>query len=132
MTSRPIHAALNIARLSWIVLAIAVLTMALYPISAITNRLNYRLGQQLIPQLYHRILCSLLGLEISTIGAPSPARPLMIISNHASWLDILVISSMLPVVFVARADAANWPIFGRLARQQRSIFVDRLRRHKLR
>lgn len=131
MTSRLIHIALNVFRLSCVVLAVVVLTVALYPLSAISNRFNYRLGQQLIPRVYHRILCSLLGLEISTIGTPSSVRPLMIISNHASWLDILIISSRLPAVFVARADAESWPMFGRLAKLQRSIFVDRVRRQKL-
>ncbi|WP_082528950.1 MULTISPECIES: lysophospholipid acyltransferase family protein [unclassified Bradyrhizobium] len=131
MTYPAVRRALNALRISWMVPTIVVLTVALYPLSAISNRLHYRPGQQIIPQLYHRILCTLLGLDISTIGKASSRRPLMIVSNHASWLDILVISSRLPAIFVAREDAANWPMFGRLAKLQRSIFVDRIRRQKL-
>jgi 1-acyl-sn-glycerol-3-phosphate acyltransferase len=36
------------------------------------------------------------------------------------------------VVFVAKQEIAGWPIFGTLARLQRSVFVDRTRRHKTR
>src|SRR5262249_19306845 len=47
-----------------------------------------------------------------------------------SWLDIVVISSAAPVAFIAKSEVANWPFFGLCAKLQRSIFVDRRRRHK--
>jgi 1-acyl-sn-glycerol-3-phosphate acyltransferase len=46
-----------------------------------------------------------------------------------SWLDILVLSAVAPVSFVAKREVNGWPFFGSLARLQRTVFVDRTRRH---
>jgi 1-acyl-sn-glycerol-3-phosphate acyltransferase len=54
---------------------------------------------------------------------------MLIASNHVSWLDIVVLSSMAPVSFVAKKEVASWPLFGSLARLQRTVFIDRDRRH---
>ena len=53
----------------------------------------------------------------------------MIVSNHVSWLDISVLTSIAPVVFVAKQEIASWPLFGLLARLQRTVFVNRTQRH---
>jgi 1-acyl-sn-glycerol-3-phosphate acyltransferase len=45
-----------------------------------------------------------------------------------SWLDIVILSSVAPVSFIARHDVNAWPFFGSLARLQRTVFVDRERR----
>ena len=71
-------------------------------VRAASSFLRYREGQRQIPVAFHRIMRALLGLSISVKGVPAPGRPLMIVANHTSWLDIIVISSFLPVVFVAK------------------------------
>jgi 1-acyl-sn-glycerol-3-phosphate acyltransferase len=83
-----------------------------------------------VPYLYHRILCALIGIRIREIGKRSQDTPLLILANHASWLDILVITSLTPAVFVAKKEVAGWPIFGWLAKLQRTVFIDRERRHR--
>jgi 1-acyl-sn-glycerol-3-phosphate acyltransferase len=55
---------------------------------------------------------------------------MLVVANHTSWLDIPVITSVAPVVFVAKSEVASWPLVGLLAKLQRSIFVERRRRHK--
>ena len=52
----------------------------------------------------------------------------LLVSNHLSYLDIVVLSSIRPCVFVAKRDVASWPLFGWLARAAGAIFVDRDRR----
>jgi 1-acyl-sn-glycerol-3-phosphate acyltransferase len=54
--------------------------------------------------------------------------PAIFVANHVSWLDIVILSSVAPVSFVARHDVNAWPFFGALARLQRTVFVDRERR----
>jgi 1-acyl-sn-glycerol-3-phosphate acyltransferase len=49
----------------------------------------------------------------------------MVIANHTSWLDIIVIESVLPAIFVTQHEVAGWPVFGRLAKLKPSIFVNR-------
>jgi 1-acyl-sn-glycerol-3-phosphate acyltransferase len=126
---RPIRRALRLVRVAYVLGGIFVVTFALYPLLATSSLLRYRRGQRLIPRTYHRIMRGLLGLRIAEQGSPSSSRPLCLVANHTSWLDIIVISSFLPVVFVAKQEVASWPFFGWLAQLQRSIFVDRLRRH---
>jgi 1-acyl-sn-glycerol-3-phosphate acyltransferase len=52
----------------------------------------------------------------------------LLVCNHLSYLDVIVLSSIRPCVFVARHDVAAWPLFGWLARAAGTIFVDRERR----
>jgi 1-acyl-sn-glycerol-3-phosphate acyltransferase len=62
--------------------------------------------------------------------APVEERPLLIVANHSSWLDISIITSLAPVVFVAKSEIARWPFFGLLAEASAHVFVERDRRQK--
>jgi len=131
MTFQPFRGAFYLLRVAYVTSGIFVATFALYPWLAASFLLRYRRGQRLIPKAYHRIMRGLLGLKIAVKGSPSSCRPLCVVANHTSWLDIIVISSFLPVVFVAKQEVASWPFFGWLAQLQRSIFVNRHRRHQV-
>ena len=73
-----------------------------------------------------RFACRVLGIRIRTHGSmPSSG---LLVSNHLSYLDIVVLSSIRPCVFVAKRDVARWPLFGWLAHAAGTIFVDRERR----
>jgi 1-acyl-sn-glycerol-3-phosphate acyltransferase len=52
----------------------------------------------------------------------------LLVCNHLSYLDIIVLSALRPCVFVAKADVAAWPLFGWLARAAGTIFADRTRK----
>src|SRR3977135_3734891 len=71
-----------------------------------------------------------MGVRIREVGTRSTASPALILSNHVSWLDICVITALAPVVFVAKSEVARWPVFGWLAKLQRTIFIDRRARHQ--
>ncbi|MCU0820223.1 MAG: 1-acyl-sn-glycerol-3-phosphate acyltransferase [Beijerinckiaceae bacterium] len=83
-----------------------------------------------MPVIFHRYLCFVLGVRVIREGKLDPRRPLMIVSNHVSWLDIVIISSLFPVSFIAKSEVGTWPVVRNLARLQRSIFVERERRAK--
>ncbi len=55
-------------------------------------------------------------------------KPVLLVANHTSWLDIPVLSAVAPLSFVAKKDVARWPFVSSLARLQRTVFVDRERR----
>lgn len=116
-------------RVILVLLAFLALTLVVLPFQLIGLAFSRRL-QRTIPQLYHRILCRLFGVRISEIGRRSTAAPALILSNHVSWLDICVISAVAPVVFVAKSEVAGWPVFGWLAKLQRTIFINRRARHQ--
>ncbi len=110
---------------AWLVIVPVVLvTLVGIPLQwlSVALKLPTRRG---IPVLYHRIVLALVGVRVKVVGAPSPARPLLIVSNHVSWLDIPVLGSRLPLCFVAKSEVAGWPGIGLLAKLQRTIFVDR-------
>lgn len=86
--------------------------------------------RRLIPMYYHRICLWLFGVRVEVRGAPTQSRPLLFVANHSSWLDHLILSGTTPVVFIAKKEIASWLVFGLLAKLQRSVFVDRERRHK--
>jgi lyso-ornithine lipid O-acyltransferase len=79
------------------------------------------------PHFYHRFLAKLLGFHIEVIGH-RPTTPALLVSNHVSWIDIVVLSAALPVSFIAKREVAGWPFFGALAKLQRTVFVDRQKR----
>jgi lyso-ornithine lipid O-acyltransferase len=109
--------------------SIALLTLILLPLQMLAVRLGLP-ARRRIPVFYHRVVCRLIGVRVREIGAHSPATPLLIVANHVSWLDICVLTSVAPVVFVAKREVGEWPLFGLLARLQRTVFVDRARRQK--
>jgi 1-acyl-sn-glycerol-3-phosphate acyltransferase len=116
-------------RIVFILSAVVVVTLVLLPFQLIGIAFDLRL-RRAVPQLYHRMLCALIGVRIREIGLRSADSPALILSNHVSWLDISVISALSPVVFVAKREVAEWPLFGWLARLQRTIFIDRQARHQ--
>ena len=77
------------------------------------------------PRFYHRWCCRILGLRVRRIGQPTTARPVLFAANHVSYLDITVFGSLIPGSFIAKREVARWPLFGSLAKLQRSVFIDR-------
>src|SRR6266436_4300410 len=116
-------------RVILIALAFLALTLVLLPFQLIGIAFEPRL-QRMIPHLYHRILCALIGVRIREVGRRSTGAPALILSNHVSWLDICVITALAPVVFVSKSEVAEWPVFGWLAKLQRTIFINRQARHQ--
>jgi 1-acyl-sn-glycerol-3-phosphate acyltransferase len=64
-----------------------------------------------------------LHVEVDVQG-PVPVRGLLI-SNHLSYVDIMVFAAHMPVVFISKSEVARWPIFGWYARKAGSLFVRR-------
>jgi 1-acyl-sn-glycerol-3-phosphate acyltransferase len=87
-------------------------------------------GWGFIATNYYRVLCRLLRIHVRVIGEPVHDRAALFVSNHVSWVDILVIGSIVPVAFVAKREVASWPLVGVTAKMQRTVFVDRTRRHQ--
>jgi 1-acyl-sn-glycerol-3-phosphate acyltransferase len=86
-------------------------------------------GRRLL-RLWHRTAARLLGLRIRVFGNLAHGRPLLIASNHVSWIDIVVLAAVADVCFIAKSEMARWPVFGWFSRMQRSVYVERDRRGK--
>lgn len=119
---------MSILRPWWVLILFALLTLPLMPLQQLFLWFWPKLAR-IFPMYYHRVVCRILGVRVEVVGHRPVSGPLLIASNHASWLDIVVLSSVAPVSFVAKKDVAKWTFFGTLARLQRTVFVDRDRRH---
>lgn len=111
-----------------ILLFFAGLTMPLMPLQQLFVWFWPGMARR-FPMYYHRLVCRLLGIRLKVSGKRPEEGPLLIVSNHVSWLDIVVLSAVAPVSFIAKKEVNGWPFFGSLARLQRTVFVDRDRRH---
>ena len=74
---------------------------------------------------FHRNVCRCFNLSVAVSGTPSPARPTLFLANHASYMDVFVLGSLVPGYFVAKADVAGWPVLGKLAAIQNTLFIER-------
>jgi lyso-ornithine lipid O-acyltransferase len=106
-----------------------ILTLALMPVQLVLRFVWPRAAQH-FPHLYHRVLARWLGLKVTVSGDAPRAGGALLVSNHVSWLDIVVLSAALPVCFIAKHEVRSWPLFGWMARLQDTVFVDRTRRRK--
>ena len=95
------------------------------------SALKFRLKRRkTFPNRYHRWLCRLFGFRITVIGKPVQDRGVLMVANHTSYFDILVLSGTARVSFVAKREVNSWPFFGTMARLQETVFVERERRSK--
>lgn len=106
--------------------AYCTLTLPLMPVQAVLLLLRSRASERL-PRFYHRLVCRILGIAIERCGSVAPSRPTLFIANHTSYLDIEILGASIPASFVSKADVDGWPLFGWLARLQRTVFIDRKR-----
>ena len=125
----PVVVARGLATLCWTA-AIAALLLVLWLPTVFRPRsapvLRARARRRLQP-VWGRGLMRILGVRIASAGQPPPAGAL-IVSNHLSYLDIPVLDSVMPMVFVARADLRRWPFWGPMASLGGTIYVDRATR----
>ncbi|MGX1498972.1 lysophospholipid acyltransferase family protein [Roseibium aggregatum] len=110
-----------------IIFLLTLVSLVLIPLQWLAVKLRLPM-QRKLPQLWHRIATRLVGIKIEQIGTPATDRPLLIASNHASWVDITVVGSLMPLSFIAKSEVSGWPIFGLFAKLQRTVFVNRTRR----
>lgn len=77
-----------------------------------------------VTMLVCRLCLKILGLGLTIKGKPM-ARKGAIVANHSSWLDILTLNAGQRVYFVSKAEVANWPGIGWLAKATGTVFIAR-------
>jgi len=99
-------------------------TLLLVPVQALAVALKAPLRLSL-PQFYHGVCARLLGIDVVVRGALADTAPVLVVSNHSSYLDITVLGALIRGSFVAKSEVAGWPLFGVLAKLQRTVFIER-------
>ncbi len=80
---------------------------------------------QLLVREWSRQMLTILGVELVVHGTPPAHGPLLMVSNHISWLDILVLNAAHPSRFVSKADVKGWPLLGSLITGAGTLYIER-------
>lgn len=70
-------------------------------------------------------MLALLNVRLEVHGQPPRAGPVLLVANHISWLDILVMHAARYCRFVSKADVRRWPLIGTLATGGGTIYIER-------
>lgn len=74
---------------------------------------------------WSRGMLAILRVELRLLGEPPEAGPLLVVSNHISWLDIIVLNAARPTRFVSKADVRAWPVVGALVTGAGTLYIER-------
>jgi len=91
----------------------------------VTWGLGMRRATRAIMQGAFRISALVLGIRVRTEGQLAPTRPLIVVSNHFSYLDLFVIGSIIPAAFTPKSEIRSWPLIGFMCRAAGCLFIDR-------
>ena len=69
-------------------------------------------------------LARIAGCNITVHGTP-PTTPHLLVSNHISWHDIIVIGSLFKTNFLSKAEVEKWPLIGISAASAGTLFIPR-------
>jgi 1-acyl-sn-glycerol-3-phosphate acyltransferase len=120
----------RVARLiGFIALCLALLAFALIsqPVLLLVSGRTRRQVLARATGVWARLLLRLIGMKVHHRGvAPESLRGhYLLVSNHQSYLDIIIVAALFPILFVAKLEMRAWPILGWLARLGGTIFIDR-------
>jgi len=70
-------------------------------------------------------MLALMGVRLVIQGTPPARGPVLLVSNHLSWLDILAIHAARHVRFVSKAGVRKWPLIGALSTGAGTLYIER-------
>ena len=76
-------------------------------------------------QRWSATLLRCMGITVQVEGTPPAAGPMLLVSNHISWLDIPVVHAARPCRFVAKAGIRHWPLVGTMANGAGTLYIER-------
>ena len=106
---------------------IAILTMIVIPTCWIVNFTGSASTTLRVSQIYFRLVALVVGVRVQAHGQLNAVRPLLVVSNHISYLDIIALSAAAPLTYTPKAEIAGWPVLGLCCRLIGCVFVDRRR-----
>jgi len=74
-------------------------------------------------------VCTIISLKVKVCGAPDASRPLLLVSNHASYLDVFAIGGFAPISFTPKREVRSWPVIGFFCVLADCVFVERRPTH---
>jgi 1-acyl-sn-glycerol-3-phosphate acyltransferase len=112
---------------AWTVACLAALGLGALPALAVGRLARLRARAQ---HGWSKGVCRILGVRLRVTGRP-PTGGCLLVANHLSYVDVIVLGALFPCSFVSKAEVARWPVFGWLARAGGTLFVERERKRAL-
>jgi len=119
MGQHPVRGCFRILWLSWVI-ASGMVALAWFLRTGNHGKTAARIAWM---QWMSRRFLAVLHVQVTITG--EIPREGLIACNHLGYVDILVLGSVCPAIFVAKSDVRAWPIFGWLASRAGTIFVSR-------
>jgi len=79
-------------------------------------------------QAWAQRMLRILGVPLHVSGQPPAQGPMLLVANHISWLDILVLHAARHCRFVSKSDVKHWPLIGTLATGGGTLYIEREKR----
>jgi 1-acyl-sn-glycerol-3-phosphate acyltransferase len=79
-------------------------------------------------QVWALRMLALWGIGLEVRGEPPHGGPVLLVANHISWLDILVMHAARHCRFVSKSDVKHWPVIGTLATAAGTLYIERASR----
>ena len=76
-------------------------------------------------QAWAQAMLRVLRIDLQVIGPVPVSGPLLLVANHISWLDILVIHAARHCRFISKSDVKAWPLIGTLATAAGTLYIER-------
>jgi len=111
-------------RLVTLIVVLALFTLAMAPVQLMAIKFNLKFAKHL-PKYWHKVAVWFAGVNVKVNGSIPKTRPLLIVSNHISWMDIPVLGSITDLAFIAKREIGEMPGANFLSYLQRTILVTR-------
>jgi len=89
------------------------------------KKLGKNAGRDRMVCLCYQGILRIIGIRLKVTGALVAGRPLLLVTNHLSYLDIAIIGSGHAVRFTPKSEIATWPVIGGICRLCDAVFIDR-------
>jgi len=113
-------------RLAWFLAEVVVVVVGYVFTTALAGKRSKRRAQATWLHHSSRRHIKIFGCDYRSAG-PIPKSGLLVL-NHLSYLDIMVIASITPAIFVSKSEVRDWPLFGWLSTLGGTLFIQRARR----
>ena len=80
---------------------------------------------QVLVREWSRQMLHIMGVALVVRGTPPAQGPALLVANHVSWLDIVVMNAAQPARFVSKADVKRWPVLGALITGAGTLYIER-------
>lgn len=115
---------LRVARRAVLLILHILLGMLLTPLAQSRQGSGVLQTNPYVESWWHNRLADILGVHV-TVSGYRPMPPALLVSNHVSWLDIIILGGLTHTAFLSKYEVRRWPVVGWLAARAGTLFIRR-------